>query len=92
MPTSMTDNTQKSRFEYEKDGHVVFADYHITGDVLYIDYVEAPPPLRGTGAAGTLMADIVAHAREKNLRIQPICGYAVAWLQRHNEHNDIVQQ
>lgn len=92
MTNSMTDNTEKSRFEYEKNGHTVFANYRISNDTLYIDYVEAPQPLRGTGAAGELMTDIVEHARQKSMRIQPICGYAAAWLQRHNEHNDVLAQ
>ena len=78
-----TDNSEKSRFEYKLDDQTVFADYRRAEDVLYIDYVEAPPALRGTGAAGKLMEQIADFAAREDLRIVPICGYAVAWLKRH---------
>lgn len=81
--TEFTDNTQKSRFEYHIEGAVAVANYRKDGTTLYIDYVEAPPQLRGTGAAGKLMEYIVNTAKRQNLNIIPICGYAATWLQRH---------
>jgi uncharacterized protein len=92
MMNNITVNTEKNRFEYEKDGHMLYADYRLNDGILYIDYVEAPAALRGTGAAGTLMAEIAAYARRKNLVIHPVCGYAAAWLQRHNARNSLLQQ
>ena len=61
----------------------VFADYRRDGGTLYIDYVEAPPALRGSGAAGRLMAGVMQAARAQNLSVVPICGYAAAWIKRH---------
>lgn len=84
MTSQFTDNTALNRFEYRTDGGVAFARYRRKGGMLYIDHVEAPPELRGTGAAGKLMECIVARAREENLKIEPVCGYAAAWLQRHD--------
>ncbi|MBI3440580.1 MAG: N-acetyltransferase [Proteobacteria bacterium] len=83
MTGIFTDNTNKSRFEYSLNGSMAFANYRRAGTTLYIDYVEAPPALRGTGAAGTLMQQIVELARKENLTIVPICGYAAAWLSKH---------
>lgn len=79
----MKDNKLSSRFELEKDGKIVFADYRLEDKTLYIDYVEAPQELRGTGAAGRLMEEIVKKANAENLKIVPICGYAALWLKRH---------
>lgn len=78
------------RYEMEEAGATAYADYRRTGDRLYLDYVFSPPELRGTGAAGRLMAAVAADAREKGLRITPICGYAAAWLKRSPEHRDLV--
>lgn len=91
MSTDFQDNTGKSRFEYHVGHSVAFANYREKDNTLYIDYVEAPPELRGTGAAGKLMEYVVSQAREKQMKIWPICGYAAAWLRRHQEHQDIVQ-
>jgi predicted GNAT family acetyltransferase len=79
----MTNNGDAHRFELSENGHTAYADYRLDGARLYIDYVEAPPPLRGTGAAGRLMADIMAWARERGLEVVPVCGYAAAWIRRH---------
>lgn len=71
------------RLELTVDNHTVFANYRLEGVTLYIDHVEAPEALRGKGAAGKLMQEIVNHAEEKSLQIVPICGYAATWLQRN---------
>ena len=78
----LRDNPDTGRFETGDGDEIVFADYRRLGDKLYIDHVEAPAPLRGTGAAGRLMEAIVERARAEGRTIVPICGYAAAWLKR----------
>lgn len=65
------------------DGHVAHADYRREGDRLYIDYVFAPPELRGSGAAGRLMQGIMERVQAQGLKVVPVCGYAAAWLKKH---------
>jgi predicted GNAT family acetyltransferase len=79
-----------ARYEMDEQGQTSYADYRRDGDRLYIDYVFTPVPLRGTGASGRLMTALSADARDKGLRITPICGYAAAWLQRSPEFRDLV--
>ncbi len=90
MTIMLQDNDARSRFEYEVDGQVVFADYRRQGDVLAILHVEAPPALRGTGAAGKLMEGVAEKARAEGMKIRPLCGYAAAWLRRHRAHHDLL--
>ena len=78
------------RYEMEEAGLTSWADYRRAGERLYIDHVESPPALRGTGAAGRLMAALSADARARSLKITPICGYAAAWLRRSKEFGDLV--
>ncbi|HEY1096029.1 MAG TPA: GNAT family N-acetyltransferase [Alphaproteobacteria bacterium] len=89
MSGDFTDNTNQNRYEYKVGESVAFANYHKKDDTLYIDYVEAPPELRGTGAAGKLMDHIVETARAGKMKITPVCGYAAMWLTRHPEHDDL---
>lgn len=86
----VTDNLALSRFELVEQGHVAFADYRREPGRLIISHVEAPVALRGGGAAGRLMAGVVAQARVEGLKIVPLCGYAAAWLRRHPDHADVV--
>ena len=78
------------RYEMDEAGLTSWADYRRAGERLYIDHVESPVALRGTGAAGRLMTALAADARAKSLRITPICGYAAAWLRRSKEFGDLV--
>jgi predicted GNAT family acetyltransferase len=86
----MIDNKEECRFEREENGLLAWATYRIRDGKYLIPHVEAEPPLRGTGAAGRLMQDIVDHARAEALVIEPRCPYARAWFQRHPEAADVL--
>lgn len=90
MSDNFSNNQNHKRFELQIGQAVAFANYRIQAGILYINYVEAPEALRGTGAAGRLMQHIVDHARTQNLKITPVCGYAASWLRRHDENNDLL--
>jgi predicted GNAT family acetyltransferase len=83
-------NNAAGRFERDEEGQVVFADYRRAEGRLILDHVEAPLALRGSGAAGRLMEEIAAYAREQKLLIVPLCGYAAHWLRRRPEHSDLI--
>lgn len=86
LKTIFKDNAEKSRYELhlENEKAFAYAAYRREEDRLFIDYVESPPHLRGTGVAGLLMRHIADQAKAENLEIEPLCGYAAAWLSRHN--------
>ena len=86
----MIDNKDKSRFELEENGLLAWADYRIRDGKYVLPHVEAEPPLRGTGAAGRLMQQIVDHARANQLVLEPRCYYARIWFQRHPEAADVL--
>ncbi len=88
--THISDNIEKNRFELNVDGQIVFANYRMDNDTLYINYVESPVSLRGSGAAGKLMDGIMKIAQEHSFKIVPICGYAVSWINRHKEYQSLL--
>ncbi|HYG86679.1 MAG TPA: GNAT family N-acetyltransferase [Azospirillum sp.] len=90
MTNPVRDNPERRRFELEIGGQIVFANYRRDGATLYLPYVEAPPSLRGTGAAGRLMQGVMEIVRSKGLKVVPICSYAALWLRRHREHHDLL--
>ncbi len=85
MADLITDNPQASRYELEVDGGIVFAIYRRQDSTLIIRHVEAPPRLRGTGAAGRLMTGIMEKVRAEQLKVVPLCSYAAAWMRRHRQ-------
>jgi len=88
--SEVVDNPGKSRFELEERGLVAFADYRLHGESLVIPHVEAPPALRGTGAAGRLMTGVLEIVRERGLKVVPVCPYAAVFIQRHPQYQDLV--
>ena len=86
----MTDHRFEQGFsDPEGQLRTVFADYAVQGNTRVILHVEADPALRGTGAAGRFMQALAEHARAEGLKLAPRCSYAVAWLKRHPEFDDI---
>ncbi len=85
-PANVTDNPDRSRFELDVNGQIVFANYRRQGETVIITHVEAPVALRGSGAAGRLMQGIVGILRQRNEKVVPLCSYAAAWLKRKPEH------
>jgi hypothetical protein len=90
MIDPITDNRDAGRYELAIGDQVVFAVYRRNGSNLAIRHVEAPPNLRGTGAAGRLMEAIMQRAQAENLTVTPLCSYAAAWLRRHPAYRDLV--
>lgn len=86
----VTDNAAQNRFELIEDGKMAYADYRLEGEVMVIPYVEADPALRGKGTAGRLMEGMMEIVRGRDLKVKPVCSYAVAYLNRHSEHHDLL--
>lgn len=88
--SGLRDNTAAGQYEMDESGRTSFARYRRQDGVLTILWVEAPPALRGTGAAGRLMALVAEEARRNNWRIVPVCGYAAGWLRGSKQYRDLV--
>ncbi len=86
----VTYNVAEKRYEMPFGHLMVYANVRKDTNVLYIDYVFAPPELRGTGAAGQFMRELMDVVRTENLKVVPICGYAASWLRRHSDYHDLV--
>ena len=82
-------NEAQGRYEQDFGDGVVYARCRLKDSVLYIDYVEAPPALRGTGAAGKFMKNLLEQVRAYGRTVVPVCGYAAAWIARHPEYQDL---
>ncbi len=59
-----------------------FLEYTPGDGVLRIEYVEVVPELRGSGLGRQLVEKAVAYARQMQLHVVPICGYARTVIER----------
>jgi predicted GNAT family acetyltransferase len=79
----LTYNETEQRYEMLFGHLMVYANVRKEKHTLYIDYVFSPLELRGKGAAGEFMHQLMEVVRAENLKVVPICGYAASWLRRH---------
>jgi predicted GNAT family acetyltransferase len=77
------------RFELSEQGALAFADYRVQEGRMVVPHVEAAHSLRGTGAAGRLMEGVMDAARQRGLKVVPLCPYADAYMRRHPETADL---
>ncbi len=59
-------------------------------NVIAVDHTYVSPELRGKAIAAKLLAEVVKMARAEDLKVIPICSYAVAKLTRNDEYEDIL--
>ena len=83
----------KGSFYIEKDGRrLAEMTYTMAGDTtMIIDHTEVSDELRGSGAGLDLVRMGVEHAREKGLKVIPLCPFAKAMIQRHAEFQDVLK-
>ena len=93
MKSEIIFNETENRYEMAVGDHTVYANVRRQQGTLYIDYVFAPPELRGKGAAGQFMEGLMEIVRAERLNAVPICGYAASWLQRHSkDYSDLMSK
>lgn len=66
-------------------------DFHLSGQVLVIDFVLVDPRLRGSGLGVRLVDAAIAWARETGRTVRPHCGYAARVLRRDTAYRDVLE-
>jgi len=92
MPSPIRDNPARSRFELEADGVTAFMNYRLAGGVMTLDHTETPVAARGRGIASRLVEGVLAIARARGFKVVPRCPFVRAYLAKHPEYRDLVQQ
>lgn len=83
-------------FQAELQGHRCVADYRLlpglagTASLMVFHHTAVPAELAGQGIAARLVAHALAHARSQGWRVQPVCSYVRAYMQRHPETQDLL--
>lgn len=68
-------------------GKVLFT---VEGDVWTIDSTRVEKEYRSQGVAQKLIKAVVIEAREKNVKIRPVCSFAVKEFERVREYKDLI--
>lgn len=77
------------RFETVVDGSLCELDYTLASNVMTITHTGVPGAVGGRGIAGTLVQAALDAARAEGWKVRPACSYALAWMRRHAEYDDL---
>ena len=92
MSIDVRHDTAASRFEATVDGQPCVCQYRLYGKLMMLTHTGVPKALRGRGIAATLVQAALDHARARGLKVRPDCSYAEAYMQRHPETLDLLNE
>jgi predicted GNAT family acetyltransferase len=81
-----------SRFTSSVEGAQCLLDYRLSGSVMTITHTSVPEQLGGRGIAGQLMTAALDAARAEGWKVHPACSYALAFMAKHPEFEDLRQR
>ncbi len=73
------------------DGKLAVLSYVKTTGRIILEHTEGPQPMEGQGIAGRLAHHALGDARSEGLRVVPTCPYVRAYLTKHPEYVDLVE-
>lgn len=88
---TVSDNIDKSRFEVDLgDGIFAFAEYRLGNGRIAFTHTEVPPAYEGRGIATELIRFALQFARDRGLKVAPICPFVAAYFKAHAEEQDLL--
>ena len=73
-----------------EDGSKAWLRYSIKNNEMYLLETYTPPQHRGKGVASKLVEKAIEIAKNRNLKIVPICSYTIYYFMKHTEARDIL--
>lgn len=91
MNIQQTEDNKNGEFYHEVDGRKLASmTYTYAGDdKIIIDHTSVDESLKGQGVGYKLVEAAVNFAREKSIKIMPLCPFANAVFNKRSEYSDI---
>ena len=89
-PVIVVDNPEAQQFQAKIDGHVAFAEYRLISGSIMFTHTEVPKALGGRGIGSALVKAGLAAARERGLKVMPVCPFFAAYFGKHPEERDLL--
>jgi len=85
------DNPERHRFEIDLgDGSFAFAEYTLPAGKIMFTHTEVPEEHEGKGIGTILIRHALDVARERGLKVIPICPFFAAYMQKNEDVQDLL--
>ncbi|MDL2252285.1 N-acetyltransferase [Odoribacter sp. OttesenSCG-928-J03] len=81
-----------SEFRLTIDGETASVVYEIMGSQMAILHTIVPVPLQNKGVGSALIKAALDYCQQSNLRVDPVCPFAKAYIARHREYQHLSVQ
>lgn len=89
----VTNNEAAHRYEITLNGRLVgLAEYRPEGEALIFTHTEVAQEHEGEGLGSQLIQAALEDARERGLRVVPVCRFVAAYIKRHPEYSELVRE
>jgi uncharacterized protein len=89
---NVTHNPAENRFEVWIEGQLSKLDYMEDDNTIVMTHVGVYPGHRGQGVAGKLTEVALEYAKEKSLRVIPMCPYIATYIRRNPQYMELTDQ
>lgn len=89
---TLIDNTEENRLELPLNGQPAFIEYILGKDRITLTHTEVPEEVEGQGVGGRLVKAALLNARERHLKVVPMCRFVAEYIRRHDEYRDLVPE
>ena len=87
------DNPTELRYELLEDGELVGGIWYRTAPgLIALVHTEIEPSAEGRGLGSRLVSGALDDIQARGLRVAPVCPFVLAYLRRHPEHRDLVDE
>ena len=87
---TVRDNPERHRFEIKLGDAIAIAEYKLPEGIIMFTHTEVPPDHGGQGIGTALIRAGLKAARERGLKVIPICPFFAAYIQKHPEEQDLL--
>ena len=91
-PLIVRDNPERHRFEIDLgDGSFAIAEYTLPAGKIMFTHTEVPDAHEGKGIGTKLIEFGLTAARERGLKVIPICPFFAAYMEKHADVQDLLE-
>ena len=91
MEIQQQEDGRKGKFFIEEEGKILAEMTYVwAGDRIIIDHTEVSEQLKGKSAGKLMLTKAVSFAREKGIKILPLCPFAKSVFDKTPEYSDVL--
>jgi uncharacterized protein len=84
-------NLATDRFEIQIKNQIAVLNYTQRGDIITFTHTGVPTKLEGRGIGSQLVHAGLEYARERALKVVPLCWFVAGYIERHPEYRSLIK-